>query len=132
MSSCTTLKRLKCTVGGVEECGGRGRGVWWGGGGWKSVMGGWRSVVGLEVCGGRGGGVWEGRGVWEGWRSVVGEWRNVVGGVGECGGKGKLCARAFKHKKYIPEKKVFAAIGVWEGVRRVGGVEVCGTVGWHV
>ena len=38
-----------------------------------------------------------------------------MGGVGECGGKGMLCARAFKHKKYIPEK-VFAAIGVWEGV----------------
>ena len=51
-----------------------------------------------------------------------------MGGVEECGGKGKLCARAFKHKKYIPEKKVFAAIGVWEGVRCVGGVEVCGTV----
>ena len=58
---------------------------------------------------------------WEGWR-------NVVGGVEECGGKGKLCARAFKHKMCIPEKKVFAAIGVWEGVRHVGGVEVCGTV----
>ena len=77
---------------------------------------------GVEECGGRveecgrAGGVW-----WEGRR-------NVVGGVEECGGKGKLCARAFKHKKYIPEKKVFAAIGVWEGVRCVGGVEVCGTV----
>ena len=23
MSSCTTLKRLRCMVGGVEECGGR-------------------------------------------------------------------------------------------------------------
>ena len=56
----------------------------------------------------------------------MGEWRNVVGGVEECGGK--LCARAFKHKKCILEKKVFAAIGVWEGVRRVGGVEMCGTV----
>ena len=99
-------------MGGVEECG-RAGGVWWDG---------WRSVGGLEECGGMGGGVWEG------WRSVVGEWRNVVGGVEECGGKGMLCARAFKHKKYIPEKKVFAAIGVWEGVRRVGGVEVCGTV----
>ena len=103
----------------------------------------------VEVYGGRGGGVWEGwrcvvGGVWEGWRSVVGEWRNVVGGVEECGGKGKLCARAFKHKKYISEKKVFAAIGVWEGVRRVGRSETCGrgggvwdsagngTVGWHV
>ena len=59
--------------------------------------------------------MWEG-GVmwWEGWRNVV--------------GKGKLCARAFKHKKCIPEKRVFTAIGVWEGVRHVGGVEVCGTV----
>ena len=86
----------------------------------------------MEECGRAGGVWWEGRrsvgGVWEGWRSVVGEWRNVVGGVEECGGKGKLCARAFKHKKCIPEKKVFAAIGVWEGVRHVGGVEVCGTV----
>ena len=72
-------------------------------------VGGWRCVGGLEECGGR---VEECGG----------------GGVEECGGKGKLCARAFKHKKYIPEKKVFAAIGVWEGVRRVGGVEVCGTV----
>ena len=35
-------------------------------------------------------------------------------------------ARAFKHKKCILEKKVLAAIGVWEGVRCVGGVEVCG------
>ena len=52
----------------------------------------------------------------------------MVGGVEECGGKGKLCARAFKHKMCIPEKKVFAAIGEWEGVRHVGGVEVCGTV----
>ena len=52
----------------------------------------------------------------------------MVGGVEECGGKGKLCARAFKHKMCIPEKKVFTAIGVWEGVRHVGGVEVCGTV----
>ena len=51
-----------------------------------------------------------------------------MGGLEECGGKGKLCARAFKHKMCIPEKKVFAAIGVWEGVRHVGGVEVCGTV----
>ena len=40
-----------------------------------------------------------------------------------------MCARAFKHKKYIPEKKVLiAAIGVWEGVRCLGGVVVCGTV----
>ena len=93
--------------------GGRGGGVWWEG---------WRSVVGLEVCDGRGGGVWEGGGMW--WEG----WRNVVVGVEECGGKGKLCARAFKHKKCIPEKKVFAAIGVWDGVRHVGGVEVCGTV----
>ena len=30
----------------------------------------------------------------------------MVGGVEECGGKGKLCARAFKHKMCIPEKKV--------------------------
>ena len=44
-----------------------------------------------------------------------------MGGAEECGGKGKLCARAFKHKKCIPEKKVFAAIGMWEGVRHVGG-----------
>ena len=51
----------------------------------------------------------------------------MVGGVEECGGKGKLCARAFIHNMCIPEK-VFAAIGVWEGVRHVGGVEVCGTV----
>ena len=58
----------------------------------------------------------------------VGGWRNVVGGVEECGGKGKLCARAFKHKKCILEKKAFAAIGVWEGMRHVGGVEVWGTV----
>ena len=36
----------------------------------------------------------------------------MVGGVEECGGKGKFCARAFKHKMCIPEKKVFAAIGV--------------------
>ena len=80
-------------------------------GGWE----GWRGVGWLEECG-RAGGVW-----WEGWR-------NVVGGVESCGGKGKLCARAFKHKKCIPEKKVFAAIGMWEGVRHVVGVEVCGTV----
>ena len=33
MSSCTTLKRLRSVVGGVEECGGRGGGVWWEGGG---------------------------------------------------------------------------------------------------
>ena len=38
-------------------------------------------------------------------------------------------ARAFKHKKCILEMKVFAAIGVWEGVRCVGGVEVCGRDG---
>ena len=51
-------------VGGVEECGGRGGGVWEG---WRSV-GGWRGVGGLEECsgrveecGGRGGGMW-----WEG------------------------------------------------------------------
>ena len=78
-------------------------------------------MVGLEVCGGRGGGVWEG------WRGVGGL-EECSGRVEECGGKGKLCARAFKHKMCIPEKKVFAAIGVWEGVRHVGGVEVCGTV----
>ena len=81
---------------------------------------------GVEECG-RAGGVW-----WEGRRSVGG-WRGVggleecSGRVEECGGKGKLCARAFKHNMCIPEK-VFAAIGVWEGVRHVGGVEVCGTV----
>ena len=28
VSSCTTLKRLRCMVGGVEECGGRGGEVW--------------------------------------------------------------------------------------------------------
>ena len=68
----------------------------------------------------------------------VGGWRNVVRGVEECGGKGKLCARAFKHKKCILEK-AFAAIGVWEGVRhacgRGGGLGDSagnGTVGWHV
>ena len=31
-------------------------------------------------------------------------------------------AKASKHKKCILEKKVFAAIGVWEGWRFVGGV----------
>ena len=35
-------------------------------------------------------------------------------------------ARAFKHKKCILERKVFAAIGVLEGVRCVEGVEMCG------
>ena len=35
-------------------------------------------------------------------------------------------ARAFKHKKCIVERKVFVAIGVWEGVKCVGGVEECG------
>ena len=38
-------------------------------------------------------------------------------------------AMAFQHKKCILEMKVFAAIGVWEGVRCVGGVEVCGRDG---
>ena len=37
-------------------------------------------------------------------------------------------ARAFKHKKCILERKVFAAIGVLEGVRCVGVVKVCGPV----
>ena len=28
VSSCTALKRLRCMVGGMEVCGGRGGGVW--------------------------------------------------------------------------------------------------------
>ena len=59
---------------------------------------------GVEECG-RAGGVW-----WEGRRSVGG-WRSM-GGLEECSGRVEECG----------------GIGVWEGVRHVGGVEVCGTM----
>ena len=100
-------ERWRSVVGGVEEYGGRGGGVWegWRCMGrvevcekaegvwelWRCVGGvwweGWRSVVGEVECGGKGGGVW-----WEGWRCVgMSEVCGRSGGVGECGGRGKLC-----------------------------------------
>ena len=47
---------VRC-VEGVEECVGRGGGMWKGWGVWQE---GWRCVEGVEECDGRGGGVWEG------------------------------------------------------------------------
>ena len=62
------LKEWRCMVGGVEECGGRGK-----------------------VCGGRGGGVW-----WEGWRSVVEGVRCMVRGAVVSVGGSEVCGREWR------------------------------------